>query len=608
MSDIELRDRLRQGFKSWQPKRPPLRQHTELFELMVGCEEFALLMDPGTAKSYAVVTEASFLYSRGLINFLFVVAPNGVDDEWKTTHLPENCNVPYKVFVWEGLNSDAQKRRLALFLKSEFQGLKVFAVRIDAFSRNTHIELFKSICLQNRVYFVLDEGHVIKNPESNRADNIVFGLNKPTDSCGSIPYTFDFKGNRKYSRKIVTFEPSTVYRRLLTGTLISKSPMNVWAPFQWLKYGVFKTFFAFKNSHVIQVMETIQGRRYNRPIKPEEIDRIHLLNERMEPQDISMALRVGESNVRYLLNNPSIRTPYKNMQEIKGIIDTMSYYCRLEDVTDIPMVEHTIVVPMSENQKRIYKELKRDQIADLREKSLVVTSKIALLTRFSQIASGLFRPTNAKLSDKFDFDEDDFEEQEIDVGNEYELELIDETSNKLEAVVSLIDSWYIKTKNTAPEGEKPRLELIKDFNPFEYPAVIYSRFVAEIELVMRELPKRFPQLRIVAYYGKTSKSERTRIKAQYKEGLIDILVANPAVAGTGLNLQRGNKIIDMSSDYDYMKRKQGIGRVRRQGQLNTVEFYKLVSEGTVDQHVEDILSMNAELSEYFRTKSVEEMV
>ena len=583
------------GFHAWRPKREPLKQHVELFALSIAQDAFALLMDPGTAKSYAVVTEMCYLYSIGEINFAFVVAPSGVDDEWQKTHFPENANVAYKAFVWEGLSTDAQKKRLAMFLKSEFVGLKVLIVRIDAFSRNTHIELFKSVIMQRQTYFVLDEGHVIKNPESNRADNFVHGLNRPMDNCGAVPYTFDFKGDRKYTRKVTHFASSAKFRRLLTGTLISKSPLNAWAPYQWLRYGTFKNFFAFKNSHVMQVLETVQGRKYNRPIKPEEIDRVHQLALRMEPSDIAQSMHIPENHVRYILNNPQNRTPYKNMEEIKAVMDEMSYYCRLEDVAQIPVEVSVIVAPMTENQRRVYTELKKDQVADLGDKSLVVTSKIALLTRFSQVASGLFRPTNPRFADKVNWDDDTWENDEdtSDEANKYELELIDEPTNKYIALKALVSGWY---------------DTNAERSTFGRPLVVASRFVAEIELVTRLLKVDFPHLNVEVYYGKTSTMVRSRLKAQFKEGLIDIFVVNPSTAGTGLNLQNGDKLVELSSDYDYMKRKQLHGRLVRIGQTETVKIWKIQSENCVDQHVEEILSHNAELSEYFRTTSVEELL
>ncbi|MBJ6745559.1 ATP-dependent helicase [Streptococcus sp. 121] len=100
-----------------------------------------------------------------------------------------------------------------------------------------------------------------------------------------------------------------------------------------------------------------------------------------------------------------------------------------------------------------------------------------------------------------------------------------------------------------------------------------------------------------------------RIKARFKEaeeldslerwnnGEIPILLAHPQSAGHGLNLQRGGHIIvwfGLTWSLEYYQ--QANARLDRQGQTETVVVHHLVSKGTLDERVLEVLK-NKEVSQ-----------
>lgn len=72
----------------------------------------------------------------------------------------------------------------------------------------------------------------------------------------------------------------------------------------------------------------------------------------------------------------------------------------------------------------------------------------------------------------------------------------------------------------------------------------------------------------------------------WNNGDLDVLVANPASAGHGLNLQHGGHIVlwlELTYNYEYFA--QANARLHRTGQTKPVQVYYLVAKDTVDEGV-----------------------
>ena len=72
----------------------------------------------------------------------------------------------------------------------------------------------------------------------------------------------------------------------------------------------------------------------------------------------------------------------------------------------------------------------------------------------------------------------------------------------------------------------------------------------------------------------------------WNKGDLDVLVANPASAGHGLNLQHGGHIVlwlELTYNYEYFA--QANARLHRTGQTKPVQVYYLIAKDTVDEGV-----------------------
>ena len=105
------------------------------------------------------------------------------------------------------------------------------------------------------------------------------------------------------------------------------------------------------------------------------------------------------------------------------------------------------------------------------------------------------------------------------------------------------------------------------------PTIVWYQYIAEKDA----LTKRFPQARTVDEPG---------IIDAWNQGTVEILLAHPASAGHGLNLQDGGcRMIWMSLPWSAELYEQAVGRLHRSGQRHDVWCYIVQTTGTVDERI-----------------------
>lgn len=96
--------------------------------------------------------------------------------------------------------------------------------------------------------------------------------------------------------------------------------------------------------------------------------------------------------------------------------------------------------------------------------------------------------------------------------------------------------------------------------------------------------------RLKARYPQAVEIKEDGVVARWNEHKIPILLANPASAGHGLNLQFGGHIaIWFSPTWNLEFYEQANKRLHRNGQKSTVVIHNLVSAGTLDERVLDVV-------------------
>jgi len=163
-------------------------------------EYYALFMEMGTGKSKVAVDNMAILYEMGKINSALIVAPKGVYDNWVKgeipVHLPDR--IDRRVLRWTPVRTKRFEEELIDMITSKEKYLKIFVMNVEAFSTPRGTEAAEAFLFQNPDNMIIvDESTTIKNRKAQRTKNIV------------------------------KLRDRAKYRRILTGSPITKSPMDL---------------------------------------------------------------------------------------------------------------------------------------------------------------------------------------------------------------------------------------------------------------------------------------------------------------------------------------------------------------------------------------------
>lgn len=527
-------------------------------------EFFAYLAEMGTGKTKMLIDDASNLHAAGKLDRVLLIAPNNVHSQWHNEQIPTHSPVEYESFLWKTTASKSYKNNLAYYIKKEIHGLQWFCVNIETFSTDKNLHIFKDFLTGGKSMVVIDEATLIKNPEAKRTQNILHSLGTLEKQCG----------------RVVGFTPYAKYRRILSGGLVNNSPYDVFAPFNFLQFNFFKmNFWSFKARYGIEKQDTnrITNKNFYRSMKLEEIQnirRLYSLNSTIDA--LAIRYNTNEQNIKYILENPKVISPFKHLDELKISMAPHSFIVKKSDCLDLPdKTYEKIVIDMPPEHKKIYKNLKEELLAQYLGEELTVKNKLSLVTRLQQITSGYFPYVEIVENVK-----GDQEEQAIT-----QLKKIGVTNPKIKGLISSLNE-----------------------HDFSTPVTIWTRFTVDIETMQEEINKKFPHLIIAKYYGVTSTEERDTIKENFQLGKVDVLLIQIQSGCRGLNLQRGNTAYYFCNSWSYDERSQSEDRFHRLGQKNPCTYIDIVMKDSIDERILDVLKAKKSLNEYFKEKSFNEFL
>lgn len=216
-------------------------------------------------------------------------------------------------------------------------------------------------------------------------------------------------------------------------------------------------------------------------------------------------------------------------ESILGRISDICISMKAEDYLQLPdLTVHEIPVVLDPKAERAYRELERKMVLELPgDEEISVTNAAALSNKLLQLANGALY-------------DDDKGVHEIH-------------GCKLEAFLELIESLQGK------------------------PALVFYSFRHDRDRIMDALAK--SRMRVRELKGPQDEDD-------WNAGRVDVLLAHPASAAYGLNLQQGgNHVIWFGLTWNYELYTQANKRLHRQGQTQKVIIHHLVCTGTRDEDV-----------------------
>lgn len=235
-------------------------------------------------------------------------------------------------------------------------------------------------------------------------------------------------------------------------------------------------------------------------------------------------------------------SPKKGANEV--IQDKISDICismKAEDYLELPdIIYDTIPVILDSKAKKAYEELEKQMLLQVDPETVIdVTSAAALTNKLLQLSNGAMYDENREV---------------------HEIHKC-----KIEAFMELIEKLQGK------------------------PALVFYNFKHDLDRIMKALEKTKLKVRVL---------KNVDDQKAWNDKEVDILLAHPASAAYGLNLQEGgNHVIWFSLNWSLELYQQANKRLHRQGQKEKVIVHHLVSSGTRDTDVMLALESKGEVQD-----------
>lgn len=121
------------------------------------------------------------------------------------------------------------------------------------------------------------------------------------------------------------------------------------------------------------------------------------------------------------------------------------------------------------------------------------------------------------------------------------------------------------------------------------PLIVWHWLVPEGELIAAYLRKKLKGLKVGEVRGNITKAKKDETLEQWASGEIDVLVANPASLGSGVDLYETNVAVYYSNSFSMIHRSQSEKRIHRDGQTRHCYYYDLTCAGTIDEVIAEAL-------------------
>ncbi|GAA4320401.1 DEAD/DEAH box helicase [Streptomyces venetus] len=126
-------------------------------------------------------------------------------------------------------------------------------------------------------------------------------------------------------------------------------------------------------------------------------------------------------------------------------------------------------------------------------------------------------------------------------------------------------------------------------------ALVFTQYVGMARLITSHLATRAVPVDLL--HGGTPVPERERMVDRFQAGATPVLVLSLKAAGTGLNLTRAGHVVHFDRWWNPAVEEQATDRAYRIGQTQPVQVHRLITEGTVEDRIAEMLESKRALAD-----------
>lgn len=528
----------------------------------------AVLAEMGTGKSAMILYEWQNAVAADELDDLFVIAPAGSYRNWfedksdsqrseLVTHLDPRLYEKLTIGAWVTGGGVAARRQLEKTLTTNV-GPRALFMNVEALSSVEEAEnvavdfLSRGACM-----LVVDESTRIKNEDAQRTKTIVRRL-----------------------------APLAKARRIMTGWVTPKSPMDLFAQFQFLDWRIlgYETMAGFRNRYAnmekrcflpnevirakllscmgiknlesrlpdahlrrkLAVAREHLGQDYSGVAKMPRETVIKKLDEeaRIMRRDDMLELIPKLGGYIQVVNKVK---SYKNLDELQKKIKPYSIGVLKKDCLDLkPKIYSPRDVSLTPQQRRMYEEIKKYAISEIGDGEFVsATSVITQMIRLHQIVCGHAVSEDGVITDV--------------------------KSDRINEILEILEEHQGK-------------------------AIIWATYQHEIRKIADALKKQYGPHSTAMFYGGNKNSRVLEEKKFLGAEECRFMVSTQSAGGLGNNWIVADLVIYAANSYDLELRVQSEDRAHRKGQAHPVTYVDLIARDTVEQKIIEALRKKIDLT------------
>jgi SNF2 family DNA or RNA helicase len=323
--------RKKKNIMKYKFKTKPYDHQVKALEMSWDRPYFAYFMEMGTGKSKVLIDNISMLYDNGKINGVLIVAPKGVVKNWYEGEIPTHLvdHIEHKTVLWQSSITQTQQKKLDTLFETG-EDLHILIMNVEALSTKKGVDFAQKFLFAHRTLMAIDESTTIKNPEAKRTKNICqLGL-------------------------------ASRYNRILTGSPVTKSPLDLYKQCEFLTPGLLghESYYTFRTRYAVMRTANFGGR--------------------------SVQIVVG----------------YRNLDELSEKLKAFSYRVLKDECLDLPkktFMKRT--VQLTTEQLKVYKEMSRLALASFNGKMMTTATVLTQLMRLQQITCGNFTADDGTMTE-----------------------------------------------------------------------------------------------------------------------------------------------------------------------------------------------------------------
>jgi len=285
----------------------------------------------GTGKSKVLVDNMAMLYDKGRINGAVIVAPKGVYRNWYSQEIPNHLpsHIQPKMVLWTALTSKKKDKEYQTLFETGHD-LHILIINVEALSTKKGLDFAAKFMRCHKTMLAIDESTTIKNQ------------------------------NAKRTKSILALGKEATYRRILTGSPVTKSPLDLYTQCGFLNSYLlgFDSFYAFRNRYANMIDRNFGGRR------------VQLIGS------------------------------YKRLDELADKLKGFSYRVLKDDCLDLPdKVYVRREVDLTDEQSKAYSTMKSAALALLKGKMATAPHVLTQMMRLHQITCGHLRNDDGTITE-----------------------------------------------------------------------------------------------------------------------------------------------------------------------------------------------------------------